>query len=129
LDPPADDFKTVFEGAKSVRELLETALKLPTFVMTTGSKGLHNVVPLNLTENFDVVRAFVKNIAQHLCIKHPNKYTVSMRKDQREGKLFIDYIRNSYWQTAVCPFSVRAIEGTPVATPLSCGNWKTNHSI
>jgi len=121
LDPPADDFKIVVEGAKSVRELVETTLKLPTFVMTTGSKGLHIVVALNRTENFDEVRAFAKNIAQHLCIKHPNKYTVSMQKDQREGKLVIDYIRNSYGQTTVCPFSVRAIEGAPLATLLSWG--------
>ncbi len=119
LDPTTEDFRTVVEGAKTIRDLLETTFKLATFVMTTGSKGLHIAVPLDRTENFDEVRDFAKNVAKYLCNEYPKKYTTSMRKDQRGGRLFIDYIRNSYGQTAVCPFSARAIEGAPVATPLS----------
>ena len=118
LDPPSADFRPVVEGAKILREFLEADLGLRTYLMITGSKGLHITVPLVQTENFDIVHDFAKNVAEHMVKAHPDKFTTAMRKDQREGKLFLDYLRNSYGQTGVCPFSVRAIEGAPVATPL-----------
>jgi len=121
LDPAIDDFKTVVEGAKIIHNLLKNELGMTPFVMTTGSRGLHITVPLNRTKNFDEVHDFTKNIAKYLSNEHPKKFTMAMRKDQREGKLFIDYVRNSYGQTGVCPFSVRAFENAPVATPLA---WK-----
>lgn len=86
--------------------------------MTTGSQGLHIVVPLNHTEKFDNVHDFAKSIANYLVSTNPGKFTTTMRKDQRKGRLFLDYLRNSYAQTAVCPFSVWAFEGAPVATPI-----------
>ena len=121
LDPPIDDFKTVVEGAETIHEFLENQLGLPSFVMSTGSKGLHVAVPLNRTENFEEVHDFAKNVAKYLSKKHPEKFTTAVRKNQRKERLFIDYIRNSYGQTGVCPFSTRALENAPVATPL---DWK-----
>lgn len=118
LDPPNANFEVVVEGAKTVRDFLENKLGLTAFVMTTGSKGLHIVVPLNRTEHFDEVHDFSKHVAQYLSNEHPEKYTTAIRKDQRKSRLFIDYVRNSYGQTGVCPFSVRAFEGAPVAVPL-----------
>lgn len=118
LDPPKDKFEVVVEGARTLREILENRLGLTTFPMTTGSKGLHLVIPLNCTENFKEVRDFAKKVVTYVCYSYPGKYTMTMLKNQRKGRLFLDYMRNSYAQTGVCPFSVRAIEGAPVATPL-----------
>ncbi len=119
LDPSGKNFKSVVIGAQILKRFLEEELKLSTYVMLTGSNGVHLVVPLMRVRNFDEVRNFAKKVAGYLAGKYPEDFTIEMRKDQRKGRLFLDYLRNSYAQTAVCPFSVRAFEGAPVAVPIS----------
>jgi bifunctional non-homologous end joining protein LigD len=89
--------------------------------MTTGSRGLHVVVPLNGNHGFDEVREFAGDAAGLLAERNPGLFTVEQRKQKRGGRLFLDYLRNSYAQTAVPPYAVRAREGAPVAAPL---DWK-----
>ncbi len=50
--------------------------------------------------------------------KYPNKYTINMRKENRRGKIFIDYFRNKESSSFVCPYSVRARKNTPVSMPI-----------
>ena len=118
LDPSDGNFKSVVNGAQILRRLLEDELELISYVMLTGSDGVHLVIPLMRVENFDEVRDFAKKVAGHLVQKYPKDFTIEMRKDQRKGRLFLDYLRNSYAQTGVCPLSVRAINGAPVAVPI-----------
>lgn len=118
LDPPKGDFQLAVDGAKTIRQLLEEKLKLKTYIMTSGSKGLHVAVPLKCHENFDEVRQFARQISEYIADKNPEKYTTAIRKNQRKSRLYIDFLRNSYMQTSVSPFSIRAIMGAPVATPL-----------
>ena len=118
LDPPNGAFGQVVASAETLRSLLENELGLTTYPMLTGSSGIHLVVPLDQSENFDGVRAFAKNLAAYLAKKHPKDFTIKIRKDQRKGRLFLDYLRNSYAQTAVCPFTVRAFENAPIAVPI-----------
>ena len=118
LDPPKGNFLLAVDGAKTIRQLLEEVLKLKTYIMTSGSKGLHVVVPLKCQEDFDEVREFTRQVSQYIADKNPEKYTTAIRKNQRKGRLYIDFLRNSYMQTSVSPFSIRAIMGAPVATPL-----------
>ena len=89
--------------------------------MTSGSKGLHVAVPLIQEDTFDEVHDFTKNVSLYICKMYPNDFTTTSRKNKREGKLYVDFLRNSYAQTSVCPFSVRAIEYAPVATPIDWG--------
>jgi bifunctional non-homologous end joining protein LigD len=117
LDPPDDDFAPVREAAQALHALLED-LGLAVFVMTTGSRGAHVVVPLDRSADFDTVRDFAKDVAQVLAQQHPDRFTVEMRKNQRQGRLFLDYLRNAYGQNSVAPYAVRAKPGAPVATPL-----------
>ncbi|OZV69798.1 non-homologous end-joining DNA ligase [Winogradskyella aurantia] len=119
LDPPKDDFKLAIKAAKAVRNLLENELELKAFLMTTGSRGLHIAVPLKADESFDTMHEFSRLVSHYICSNSPNEFTTAVRKDKRKGRLFIDYIRNSYGQTSVAPFSIRAIENAPVATLLS----------
>jgi bifunctional non-homologous end joining protein LigD len=119
LDPPKDNFKLAIKAAKALRKLLENELELKAYVMTSGSKGLHIAVPLNADKPFDDIHEFSKIVSNYICNNNPNEFTTAIRKDQREGRLFIDYLRNSYAQTSVVPFSIRAIENAPIATPLS----------
>lgn len=120
LDPSGKDFNRVRHAALKLKEMLED-LGLTPFVMTTGSRGLHVVVPLKATENFDYVRKFALNLAQILVDQDPKHLTLELRKDKRLGRIFVDYLRNGYGATGVCPYSLRARPGAPVATPL---NWK-----
>ena len=117
LDPPDDDFAPIRMGARRVRAIMEEVGLAP-FLMTTGSRGLHVVAPLDESAHFDEVRDFAHRLAQVLVGRHPEDLTVAHRKNKREGKLFLDYLRNSYAQTSVAPYSVRARPGAPVATPL-----------
>lgn len=117
LDPPDDDFEPVRSAAQSLHDVLEDIGLVP-FVMTTGSRGLHVVVPLDRSADFDTVRSFARDLAGVLTKKKPDSLTTEMRKAKRGDRLFLDYLRNSYGQNSVAPYAVRAKPGAPVATPL-----------
>lgn len=118
LDPPGgDDFGPVREAARACRELFDE-LELPTFPKTTGSKGLHLVVPLDRSEDFDAVRGFARDAMALLAARRPEALTTEVRLEKRGGRVFLDVARNAYAQTAVSPYSVRPLPGAPVATPL-----------
>jgi bifunctional non-homologous end joining protein LigD len=120
LDPPGNDFALVSHAAGLLKESLVKTGLVP-FPMTTGSKGLHVVVPLDGKADFDTTRSFAKDVASLLTVRHPDILTMEQRLNKREGRLFLDVQRNAYGQTGVAPFTVRTREGAPVATPL---DWK-----
>ncbi len=117
LDPSDEDFAKVQFAAARVRDLCGE-LGVRSFVKTTGSRGLHVIVPLDATASFDAVRPLAREMARSLAERFPDRLTVEHRKAKRGQRVFIDYLRNAYGQTAVAPYAVRAIEGAPVATPL-----------
>jgi bifunctional non-homologous end joining protein LigD len=117
LDPSDDDFRSVIDCARLLRQALDVCGLVP-FVMTTGSRGLHVVAPLSGDDAFDGVREFAKAVAGAVAAKDPERFSTAQRKAARRGRLYIDTGRNAYGQTAVLPYSLRAIEGAPVATPL-----------
>jgi bifunctional non-homologous end joining protein LigD len=119
LDPPSDDFAPVRFAARQLRDTLDEVGLAP-FVMTTGSQGAHVVVPLDGAAPFDTVRAFAKDLAEVVAARHPERLTTAVRKNKRQGRLFLDYLRNSYAQNSVAPYAVRPLPGAPIATPL---NW------
>jgi len=118
LDPAGDDFAAVREAASMLGELLDE-IELPSALMTTGSRGLHVVVPLNGHHDFDEVRAFAHDVAETLAEASPDRLTTAVRKKERGDRLYLDVGRNAYAQTAVAPLAVRARPGAPVATPIT----------
>ncbi|MFE0456207.1 non-homologous end-joining DNA ligase [Streptomyces sp. NPDC058914] len=118
LDPSGDDFGAVRAAARWLGELLDE-VRLPSALMTTGSRGLHVVVPLDGNHDFDEVRAFARDAAELLAAEHPDRLTTAARKKDRGDRLYLDVQRNAYAQTAVAPYTVRALPGAPVATPLT----------
>ena len=118
LDPAGDDFAAVREAALLLGELLDE-LELPSGLMTTGSRGLHVVVPLNGRHDFDEVREFARDVADTLAGARPDRLTTAARKKERGDRLYLDVGRNAYAQTAVAPLTVRALPGAPVATPIT----------
>jgi bifunctional non-homologous end joining protein LigD len=117
LDPPGDGFDLVVKAARCLRKRLHD-LDLQAFVMTTGSSGLHVVVPLDCSADFDTVRDFAERIAEGLAADHPDEFTTAHRKNKRQGRLYLDIRRNAYAQTGIAPYSLRAKPGAPIATPL-----------
>lgn len=117
LDPSSDNFKDVVNAAKILKSVLED-LKLNPYVMTTGSRGLHVVVPIKREKEFSFTHEASKKIAMLALEKNPNLLTLKVAKEKRNKKVFIDYIRNSYGQTTISPYSLRTINKAPVATPL-----------
>ncbi|MBD3207611.1 ATP-dependent DNA ligase [Candidatus Bathyarchaeota archaeon] len=123
LDPPGDDFEPVRDAAFDLKDMMEE-IKLKPYVMTTGSDGLHVAASLDREHEFDGVRDFAEKIASQLAADNPKKYTTEIRKNKRQGRLFLDVARNAYGQTSVVPYSLRAREECSVATPL---DWDELH--
>lgn len=123
LDPPTADFKPVRRAATDLRDLLGE-VELKSYLMTTGSRGLHVVVPLDRSAKFDEVRDFAHDLAAVLAERFPDRLTIEQRKTKRQGRLFLDYLRNAYGQNSVAPYSLRAIPGAPIATPLDWSELK-----
>ena len=118
LDPSDEDFRLVRRTAISLRTLLEE-LRLVAYVKTTGSRGLHVVVPISIAPSFEEVHVFADVIAQRLAAGDPDHLTTEFIKQKREGRLFIDVNRNAYGQTVVAPYSVRARPAAPIAVPIA----------
>lgn len=118
LDPgPGANWKDVVRAARDVRERLE-GIKLKTFIKTSGSKGLHVVLPIEPTP-WDEAKAFARAVAEVMEADIPTRYVASAAKAKRHGRIFIDYLRNSRESTAVAPYSTRARLGAPVSTPVA----------
>lgn len=117
LDPSDGSFNAVRSAAKQLRAFL-AEVGLEAFVKTTGSSGLHILVPLDRSSDFETVRAFARSAALHLAKKFPRELTVEQRKGKRAGRVYLDVMRNAYGQTAVSAYSVRARPGAPIATPI-----------
>jgi bifunctional non-homologous end joining protein LigD len=124
LDPGPDvDFATVIAGAREIRDRLEE-LGLVSFCKTTGGKGLHVVTPLSVPKgkklSWDEGKAFAHDVCQEMARENPDLYLIKMTKSLRNGRIFLDYLRNDRTSTAVAPLSPRARPGATVSMPL---NW------
>lgn len=104
-------------AVRKLKKILENHGLKP-FVMTTGSRSYHIVTPIVPDCSFKQVNAFAKQICKELVSNYPDRFTVEMSKSKRNGRIFLDYLRNSFGQTSVACYSLRALEGAPVATPL-----------
>ncbi|MET8943574.1 ATP-dependent DNA ligase [Streptomyces sp. NPDC004542] len=115
LDPPggtAAGFAAAREAARLLHGLLDD-LRLPSAPMTTGSRGLHVVVPLSGRHDVDEVRAFARDIAELLAAEHPDRLTTAARKQDRGDRLYPDVQRNAYAQTAVAQARTDPWAGLP----------------
>ena len=117
LDPPEDSFDKVKEAAKVVRNYLKKHKRDPQ-VMTTGQSGVHLYYSVRRGKDFDEIKKEARKVAEDVTKLRPDLLTTKIRKDQREGKIFVDYLRNAYAQTAICPFSLRPNEEAGIATPI-----------
>jgi bifunctional non-homologous end joining protein LigD len=118
LDPDVGlGFDKVKEAAERLRALLAD-LGLVTFPMLTGGKGIHVIAPLDRSADWPAVKSFAERFSRAISEAEPEMFTANIRKVQRKGRIFLDWLRNQRGATAVMPYSARAREGAPVAAPI-----------
>jgi bifunctional non-homologous end joining protein LigD len=119
LDPDEDiPFKRVIEAARDMRKRL-AKLRLKSFPLVTGGKGIHVVVPLQRGHSWDEHRDFAEAMARVMAEEEPDRYTATLSKAKRRGKIFIDYLRNQRGASAIAPYSSRARKGASIAVPVA----------
>jgi bifunctional non-homologous end joining protein LigD len=118
LDPDESlPWESVRQAVLVVKTLLETIGLVP-FLKTTGGKGLHVVVPVEPSVNWDQAKGFTKAIAELLETTFPDRFTSKLLKVSRRDRIFIDYLRNAEGSTAVAAYSLRAKANAPVSLPI-----------
>jgi bifunctional non-homologous end joining protein LigD len=118
LDPSEGDVDGARFGAQAVATLLSELLVTP-LIMTSGSKGFHVVVHLKPTIEFASLARFAQSCAVVLTHLHADRLTVEFLKKERQGRVFIDWLRNGFGATGVSPYSLRPRPGAPIAMPIT----------
>jgi bifunctional non-homologous end joining protein LigD len=119
LDPsPGVRFADVRAAARDAGERLRDA-GLATFVMVTGSRGVHVVSPLRAEAEFTAVHRLARTLAEAMVSDAPNRLTLEWHRAERGRRIYIDVNRIAYAQHVVAPYGVRARPRAPVAMPVA----------
>ena len=118
LDPKEAPFTDVVTVAKAVRALCDD-IGLPTGIKTSGSTGLHVLIPLGRQVTYEQSRTLGGLLARVIAAQLPDIATVTRQVQKRGGKVYLDYVQNGHGRLLVAPFSVRPLPGAPVSTPLA----------
>jgi bifunctional non-homologous end joining protein LigD len=117
LDPKGAPFGDVVKVARAIRGVCED-IELPTYVKTSGSSGLHVLVPLGHQCDYEQSRQLGHLLAQVVVSELPEIATITRTIRDREGKVYVDFLQNRRAQLLVVPFSVRPVPEAAVSTPL-----------
>ena len=117
LDPKEAPFGDVITVARTLREICDE-IELPNFVKTSGSSGLHVLVPLGQQFTHDQAKVLGELIARVVAVEIPEIATIARLPAHREGKVYVDYLQNGRGKLLVSPFCVRPYAGAKVSMPL-----------
>src|SRR5438034_1636688 len=117
LDPKDAPFTDVVTVAKAVKALCDD-IGLPTGIKTSGSTGLHVLIPLGRQVTYEQSRTLGGLLARVIAAELPEIATVTRQVQKRGGKVYLDYVQNGHGRLLVAPYSVRPLPGAPVSMPL-----------
>jgi bifunctional non-homologous end joining protein LigD len=117
IDPESGQFADAARAGLRVKAGLET-LKLRCYAKTSGSRGLHILVPIVVGPDANDVLAFAESFVARVAAAHPDDLTVAHSIASRRGRVYLDPFRNGFGQTVVAPYSVRRRKGAPISIPL-----------
>ena len=124
LDPDEGlGFAEVRNAAFQLRDIL-AEIGLKSWPMLSGGKGVHVVAPLDASADWVEVKDFASRFSRAIGEAHPERFTANMKKTERRGRIFLDWLRNQRGATAVLPYSARARANAPVAAPIT---WEELH--
>ncbi|UAK22987.1 DNA ligase D [Sphingomonas nostoxanthinifaciens] len=125
LDPDEGlGFVEVRHAAMQLRDVLGE-MGLASWPMLSGGKGVHVVVPLDAGRAWPEVKDFANRFALAISEAHPKRFTANMKKVERRGRIFLDWLRNQRGATAVMPYTARARPNAPVAAPVGWDELET----
>jgi bifunctional non-homologous end joining protein LigD len=117
IDPGSGEFADAARAGLLLKDALE-ALDLVSFPKTSGSRGLHVFLPIQVRPDFDEVLPFAEEFGKRLAAAHPDTLTVEQRLKARRGRVYLDPMRNAFGATVVAPYSARRREKAPFSMPL-----------
>jgi bifunctional non-homologous end joining protein LigD len=118
LDPKGAPFEHVVRLARAAKDLCDR-IELPVMVKSTGSSGLHLLIPLGRQCTHEQSRSLGELLARCLVDTLPEIGTIARQVHRRDGKVYVDYLQNGSGKLIVAPFSARALPGAPVSVPLA----------
>ncbi len=118
LDPKEAPFGDVVAIANELHALCERCA-LPNYIKTSGSSGLHVLVPVGRQFTFEQTRALGEVLARAIVKRLPEIATITRQVSRRKGKVYVDFLQNGHGRLLVAPYSVRPLPGAPVSTPLT----------
>jgi bifunctional non-homologous end joining protein LigD len=118
LDPKGAPFESVVRLARALRDLCDE-MELPAYCKTSGSTGLHVLVPLGGQCTYDECRTLGELMARVVCDREPERATTARAVGSRGGRVYVDFLQNGHGKLLVSPYCVRPLPGAPVSTPLA----------
>jgi bifunctional non-homologous end joining protein LigD len=118
LDPKGAPFADVVAVARAIRALADE-MAVPSFVKTSGSTGLHVLLPLGGQCTYEQSRTLAELCAKVIAHEHPDIATTARAIGARGGRVYIDYLQNGHGRLLAAPLSVRPRPGATVSTPLA----------
>ncbi|MGH7656803.1 MAG: DNA ligase D, partial [Gemmatimonadales bacterium] len=117
LDPKEAPFADVVTIAKALHALCDRC-ELPNYIKTSGSSGLHVLVPVGRQFTFEQTRSLGELLARAVVRELPEIATITRSTTRRQGKVYVDFLQNGHGRLLVAPYSVRPLPGAPVSAPL-----------
>jgi len=117
LDPKDAPFEHVVKVARVVKDLCDE-IELPAFIKTSGSTGLHVMLPMARLVTYEQARQLGGLLARVVANQLPDIATVTRQVGKRGGRVYLDYVQNGHGRLLVAPFSARPLPGAPVSMPL-----------
>ena len=117
LDPKGAPFAHVVKIALAIRKLCEE-VELDCFIKSSGSSGLHVLLPLAGQCDYEQSKMLGELLAGEIVRELPEIATVTRTVSARKGRVYVDFLQNGHGKTIAGAFSVRPLPGAPVSMPL-----------